>query len=212
MNLFRRIADKLADKNRRKKYDCFMKHLMPTEDTSILDVGGSEKEYRVTANILEKIYPYPENITVLGVDQYDEFLRRYSKVKIVTYDGGEFPFKNNQFDLCWCNAVIEHVGNEEQQEYFLNEIKRVSKKAFITTPNKHFPVELHTKIILLHFLPKKIFDKILTGTGKSWAAGDYMHLLSLSTIKRLLRKCNIDKFKIIKNKILGFTVDYVVIF
>jgi hypothetical protein len=49
-------------------------------------------------------------------------------------------------------------------------------------------------------------------TGKSWAAGDYMHLLSLREIKEILDKCGIKKYRIIKNRILGLIADFVIIF
>lgn len=41
---------------------------------------------------------------------------------IYYYDGGVFPFKNNQFDYVICSHVIEHVDNPEK---FLGEVFRV---------------------------------------------------------------------------------------
>jgi len=37
--------------------------------------------------------------------------------------------------------VIEHVGDEDAQLLFLNEMMRVAKNVFFTTPNKYLPVE-----------------------------------------------------------------------
>lgn len=189
-----------------------MNYFRPTTNTKILDVGASEKEYQENANLLEKRYPYTENITVLGIDNYKEFAERYPEVRTVTYNTNGFPFRDKEFDICWCNAVIEHVGDKDKQEKFLREIKRVSKSAFLTTPNKYFLIEVHTQIPLLHYLPRVIFDNILKKFGKSWATGDYMHLLGLKDLTSLLKDSCIIKYKIIKNKILGFTVDYVIIF
>jgi len=205
-----KLIDKISDQNRERKYDFFLKHFSPDSHSSILDIGASEKEYRPTANYLEKRYPYPENITVLGVDRYKEFCKRYPKVKTVNYDGRGFPFKDKAFDICWCNAVIEHVGGRRQQELFLREIARVSNSAFVTTPNKNFIYEPHTKTILLQFLPKKIFNRIVVRLGKPWAQGDYMTLLSRSDIVRLLEKSNIKEYKLIENKLAGFTIDFVI--
>ncbi len=206
------LINKISDRNRERKYDIFLNIIKPDAKSKILDVGASEREYRSTSNYLEKKYPYPENITVLGVDNYKEFCIRYPKVKVVNYDGRYFPFDDNAFDVCWCNAVIEHVGDRKRQEIFLKEIDRVSKCSFVTTPNKHFIYETHTKVLLLHYLPKKIFDKIVLMIGKPWAKGDYMHLLGIGDIKKLLQINNISNYKIIKNRILGFTVDFVIIF
>jgi len=209
---FIKFSDRLGDKNRAKKFDSFMDVFRPDGKTRILDVGAAEGEFRETANILEKRYPFPENITVLGVDDFQEFPQRYPKVRVVTYDGRKFPFQDKEFDVCWCNAVIEHVGDRSAQKLFLSEIKRVAKKAFVTTPNRWFPFELHTGTPLLHLFPKKFFDWFLRATKQEWAAGDFMHLLSLGDIKRLLHDCGIEKYEIRTNKVCGMTVDFVIIF
>ena len=44
------------------------------------------------------------------------------------------------FDVVFSNAVIEHVGGEEEQLRFVAEALRVGRRAFITTPNRLFPV------------------------------------------------------------------------
>lgn len=194
-----------------RKFNLFMHLFKPTEKTTIIDVGASEKEYQDNANIIEKKYPYPEKITVLGVDDYKEFLKRYSKVKVIHYSGDSFPLKDKSFDICWCNAVLEHVGSRHKQEQLLKEICRVSKAAFLTTPNRFFPMETHTRIFFLHYLPKSIFDKFLKTVGKSDKADNYMHLLGLRDITNLLARCKITNYRIIKNKILCFTIDFVVV-
>lgn len=206
------LAKKLSNNNRRKKFDLFLQHFSPSQDVVVLDVGASEQEYQEGANILEKRYPYPRNITALGVESYNEFKKRYPEVKAINYDGQGFPFAANAFDICWSNAVLEHVGNKERQVFFIREIKRTSKKAFVTTPNRFFPAELHTKIFLMHFLPKKMFDRFLTMIGKKWATGDYMHLLSFRQLKQILTEAGITDYKIIKNRFLGFVVEFIVIF
>ncbi|MDD5439060.1 MAG: methyltransferase domain-containing protein [Candidatus Omnitrophica bacterium] len=205
------IAARISDANRAKKYRLFMEIFKPDARTTILDVGASENEYQENANIIEKQYLYPENITVLGVDIYRTFIERYPKVKVVTYSGGRFPFDNKTFDIVWCNAVIEHVGGWEKQKGFLAEINRVGKRAFIATPNRLFPLETHTRVPFLHYLPKKIFDRLLVHIGKAWAAGEYMHLLSGSDIKRLLAETGITRYRIKENRIFGLTANFIVI-
>ena len=205
------LIDNFSDNNRLRKYKLFMDLFKPTPDTKVLDVGASEREYRSTANILEKKYPYPENITVLGIDSYDKFCDRYPGVKAINYEGELFPFKDKTFDVCWCNAVVEHVGDFRKQELFLNEIVRVSKCSFITTPNRYFIYEPHTRMLLLHYLPKDLFDRILVLINKPWAMGDYMNLLCNNDIIKLLKKSNIRNYKIIYNKILGLTNEFIIV-
>lgn len=210
--MIQRISRYFSDRNRIKKYNLFISELMPIHTTRILDVGASENEYQKNANILEKLYPHQEMITVLGIDDYKEFNKRYPKVKTIHYNGKTFPFKDNEFDVCWSNAVIEHVGDKEAQTRFIKEIARTSKHALITTPNRFFPMEVHTKTLFLQYLQKPVFDKLLTMFGKGWATGKYMNLLSLSSIEGLLAAAGVKKYKIIKNKFLFFTIDFVIIF
>ena len=212
VKIFNKIANNISNYNRKRKFNFFLESPNPTKEIKILDVGASEKEYQDNSNIIEKRYSYPENITVLGIDHFNEFKKKYPKVKIIRYSGEIFPFKENAFDICWCNAVIEHVGDRNKQTHFLREIARVAKTAYLTTPNRYFPFEVHTRIVFLHYLPKKYFDKILVKLNKTWATGDYMHLLSLKELKKLLSKCNIKNYKIKKNKVFCFTLDFVIIF
>lgn len=202
----------LVYQNRLDKYNLFIEQFRPGKETRILDVGASDMESLDYANLLEKKYPYPGNITVLGIETYGkEFSRRYPRVKTVSYNGGLFPFGDKEFDICWTSAVIEHVGGVEKQIQFLREVNRVAKSCFITTPNKYFPVEVHTRLLFLHWLPKKYFDAALRKIGKSWASGDYMHPMSVRGLKKLLRKSGINNYRIITNRKFGLTVDLLVI-
>lgn len=206
------LAHLVSGYNRKRKWKIFLEHLCPKKSDQILNVGYSNNEYSPNDNYIEKNYPFQNKITALGIEPSDEFNKRYPEVKTIRYDGGRFPFKDNEFDICWSNAVIEHVGSSENQLYFLKEIKRVSKRAFVTTPNKYFPIEPHTRTPLLHYLPKSVFDAYLRLIGKSWATDNYMHLLSIGKVKRLLSLAGITKYKIIRNRLFGFTLDFVIIF
>jgi len=206
------ISCQISSWNRNRKWKLFLRELSIDKDIRILDVGFSENEYSNTDNFIEKHYPFPEMLTALGVDTPDEIKRRYPKVNFVHYDGKKFPFKDKEFDICWSNAVIEHVGEKDDQLFFLKEIDRVAKSAFITTPNRNFPIEVHTRTPFLHYLPKKLFDRYLDFIGKKWATNGYMYLLTITDLKKLLAKAHITDYKIYKNRLVGFSLDFVVIF
>lgn len=208
------LAYKISAWNRNRKWRLFLDKIKPNKDAKILDVGFNDIEYSATDNYLEKNYPYLENITALGfgIGKEKEFAKRYPRVKTVYYQGGKFPFTNDSFDLCWSNAVLEHVGDRQKQIEFLREIKRVAKGAFVSTPNRFFPIEIHTRLPLAHFLPKSFFNWFVRLIGKGWASGDYMNLLSLCELKQLLKLAGIERYQIYKNRFFGFTMDYVIIF
>lgn len=211
------VKNKLMKKSREKKYSLFLdfvnKGLVEQElkDITVLDVGVNTTEHSPVDNFLEKNYPYLDNITALSVTPVEDFSSNYPAVRFVQYDGGIFPFADKEFDFIHSNAVIEHVGDFEHQKLFLNELIRVSNKGvFFTTPNKYFPVEMHTNVLFLHYLPKNWFDRILHNLNKSWASGDYMNLLSENNLEEIYKEIEISKnekinISIIKERLLGLT-------
>lgn len=210
------LAYRISTFNRERKYQAFLRLFAPRPEETILDVGFNDQEYGPSDNYLEKKYPYPEKITAIGLQDKErsgeEFSRRYPGVTVKTYRGGRLPFADKEFDIVWSNAVLEHVGCREKQLEFLKEISRVGKRAFLTTPNRNFPIEVHTRTVLLHFLPTRIFHSYLRLIGKGWATGDYMNLLKRRELSRLLEESGIVKYRIIANRLFGFALDFIIIF
>lgn len=205
------IADKISSYNRKRKYEYFVQNIPYNPTTKILDVGFTNKEYSPVDNFLEKNYQHTENITALGVNGKDLFEKRYPEVNVVLYDGNIFPFADKSFDIGWSNAVIEHVGQRDKQLLFLKELLRTCRVVYFTTPNLYFPVEVHTRTLFMHWLPKSIFDRFLKLIGKSWATGDYMYLLSKKDIIDLCKKAGAKKIEIKGNRLVGFAMDFSVV-
>lgn len=207
--IFKNLANNISIKNRQKKYQYFIEQMQPDKYSQILDVGITEDDAYSGVNFLEKHYPHKENITALTIEDAPNFQRNFPEIKLIKYDGKKFPFANREFDITWSNAVIEHVGNYENQLFFLSELLRTSKSIFITTPNRWFPIEVHTRLPFLHYLPKRYFDKLLPLLGKGWAAGDYMNLLSVNDMKKMLHELNVKKYTIKRNKKFFATMDFI---
>src|SRR5437763_1442084 len=138
------LAINISIKNRKKKYQYFIKQLQPDKSSKILDVGFTEDDTYPGVNFLEKNYPYKENITALGIEDAPTFRKNFPQIRVIKYDGNYFPFADKEFDIVWSNAVIEHVGDSARQLFFLSELLRTGKNIFITTPNRWFPIEVHT--------------------------------------------------------------------
>ena len=207
------LADNISKRSRTKKWTQFLVLMTPGPTDRIIDVGVNTLEYSESDNFLERHYVHPENITAVGVEtDFTEFTRRYPAVTTISSDGTRLPFADHAFDIAYSNAVIEHVGPRDKQIAFLRELYRVGKRGYITTPNRLFPIEVHTRIPLLHLLlSKPAFDRILTILGKSWAAGDYMHLLSEHELRSLAITAGVKEFEIIRNRFLGWTMTFTLI-
>lgn len=208
------LFNKLSAYNRKRKYGYFIKTLAPCNSQTILDVGFTYNDYSAEANYLEKHYPYQQNITALGLKltiSTNNFQSLYPQVTVVTYDGNIYPFSNNQFDIGWSNAVIEHVGERKKQVLFVKELLRTCDVVFLTTPNRWFPFDLHTKIPFIHWLPKKYFNKSLIFFGQEWASGDYLNLLGKKNIINICEEAGAKFIKIKRNRLFGFTMDFSII-
>ena len=180
--------------------------MCPKSDETILDIGVSRHSGRST-NFLEMWYPYPEKITALAVDEENKFLdfkKAFPKVTLVFGDGRGLNFKDNQFDIVFSNAVVEHAGSVNEQKRFIHEAVRVGKRAFITTPNHWFPIDAHTLLPFAHWLPVKYRFPIYRKLGRSYFA-DINHLNLLTPRQFLsLFPSNVN-VRLIRQRILGIT-------
>jgi SAM-dependent methyltransferase len=147
-------------------FDMFMAHFAPDRAHSILDIGVTPDTTLPESNFLEALYPYPDRITAVSIEDASCLEVAYPGVRFVQVPRqGPLPFKDNQFDIVFCSAVLEHVGTRQQQASFIAESLRVAKHFFFTTPNRWFPVDFHTLIPLIHWLPQRIHQKILVKLG-----------------------------------------------
>jgi hypothetical protein len=145
--------------SRRRKFDQFMALARPAASDRVIDVGVDDSSYRQSdwwpTNFFEARYPYPENITAVGLHEGEDFARQHPAVRYVQADGCSLPFDDLAFDSYFSNAVVEHVGDRDRQREFVAEAVRVARKVFMTTPNFWFPVEQHTWVPLVHWLPPR---------------------------------------------------------
>jgi SAM-dependent methyltransferase len=176
-----RVADSVSLRSRKRKLRLFLDELRPTHETTVLDVGADdlgfgETDTCGTLNFFEELYPWPQQITAVGLTEGASFKRRYPDIPYVQGDACALPFADGAFDVVFSNAVIEHVGGRERQRAFVLEALRVARRAFITTPNRLFPIEVHTRLPFVHWLPEHPAARVFAALGAD-AAKD-VHLLS----------------------------------
>jgi SAM-dependent methyltransferase len=183
-----RLVDAVSLRSRRRKLQLFLDELRPTAETTVLDVGADELAFGEgdgcgTLNFFEEHYPWPERITALGLQDGSGFRARYPGIRYVQGDACALPFADGEFDIVFSNAVIEHVGERASQRQMVAEAVRVGRRAFITTPNRRFPVEVHTRLPLVHWLPDRLSHPVYRALGKDLATE--VHLLSRSSFEAL---------------------------
>ena len=134
------------------------------EDT-ILDVGVTSDTSYSSSNYLEAWYPHKDKVVAAGIDDAKFLEELYPGMTYVKANGLDLPFEDQSFDVVHSSAVLEHVGSARNQAAFIRECARVARRAlFLTTPNRWFPVEVHTSLPLIHWLPKPVFRGVLAKT------------------------------------------------
>ena len=183
-----RVADSISLNSRRRKLRLFLDELRPGPETTVLDVGADELAFGEgdgcsTLNYFEEHYPWPERITALGLQEGAAFRARYPGIEFVQGDACALPFPDGSFDIVHSNAVIEHVGGRERQRLLVSEALRVARAVFIATPNRLFPIEVHTRLPLVHWLPDGLAHRAYDAVGKSFAKD--LELLSKRELESL---------------------------
>jgi hypothetical protein len=189
--------------NRLKIQQIFEKNI---KFKNLLDVGTTPvfDEYN---NILLHSFKNKKNITSLSNLDCSSLKKNFTKVKFIKGDARRMKFKDNKFDVVYSSATIEHVGSKLSQIKFIKECLRVSRRdVFITTPNRFYPIEFHTKLPLLHFFPPKIYRKILFFFGFSFFSKEKnLNLLSAQDLINICFFLKIKNYNIIRYKFLCIT-------
>ncbi|MDR0665038.1 MAG: class I SAM-dependent methyltransferase [Helicobacteraceae bacterium] len=199
------FADKAAYNTRVKIFKKLLAIIDLEKAESIIDVGVTADKTYMSSNFFENLFLDHKKITAFS-DQDASWME--NEYKGLTFKQGtvlDMPFENNTFDLVFSSAVIEHVGSIKNQSKFLSECFRISKKyVFLTTPNRHYPIELHTAMPFIHLLPKNIHRKILKFIGKSFfALEENLNLLTKNDLRKLCFENGIPEYKILTVNFLG---------
>ena len=194
-----RVAARVSLWNRARKMQLFFRAISPTAETRVLDVGAGDTGFATepgiaaSHNFFEAMYPWPERITAVSDVPLPRFAQEFPQVACVTADGRELPFPDGAFDVAFSNAVVEHVGGREEQRRFVHELCRVAARVFISTPNRWFPIETHTLVPVVHWLPPGARDRIFAALGRDrWrgvellGAGELLALFPEDVEARLL--------------------------
>jgi SAM-dependent methyltransferase len=139
-------------------------------DVGVTDAAFGDANGHGSDNFFEALYPWPGRITAVGVAELPRFREAYPAVRFVAADGRALPFADSEFDVAVSNAVLEHVGASDDQRAFVHELCRVGRRVFVSTPNRWFPIEVHTLLPLVHWLPRRQAAGVLQAVGRSEAA------------------------------------------
>ena len=94
------------------------------------------------------------------------------------------PFPNASFDVVISNHVIEHTADPCAHVAEIQRILRPTGVAYLATPNRWWPWEVHARLPFLHYLPWRLFSKLGMALGR---LGEPVQLQSPRRLKHLTR-------------------------
>ena len=179
------LAIRLAHRQRERMYQLFLSLCAVREDDRILDVGVTSDTVYSSSNYLEAWYLRKDRIVAAGLDDARFLEQMYPGLRFVAANGLDLPFEDQSFNVVHSSAVLEHVGSDANQLRSVTECARVARRCiFLTTPNRWFPIEFHTSLPLLHWLPKPAFRRLLSRTSLAFFADEAnLNLMSTSRLR-----------------------------
>ena len=153
-----RKMNQLHEKFMRQRFDLFVDLIDINTGDLIVDLGGGPGEFMELFTDKNKKY----KISIADISREAlQVAREKGFETILLEESAPLPFKDKEVDVIFCNSVIERctiskssiwtMTNDKQfkkeafraQSFFASEIERVSKRYFVQTPSKSFPVESH---------------------------------------------------------------------
>ena len=171
---------------RRQIYDWFFHQLGSVSGSTFLDVGSTPDTEHIDSNCLIR-WLLSDDATVFATspEEISHLETVFPGVKVVS-----FPPQRDRtgaIDGIIFSAVIEHVGSRESQIQHIAELLPLAPNVLVTTPNRYHWLDFHTKLPLLHWLPRSLHRRLLRGLGMEfWSREDNLNLLSENDLREIV--------------------------
>jgi 2-polyprenyl-3-methyl-5-hydroxy-6-metoxy-1,4-benzoquinol methylase len=181
----RHLIHRLRTASRLRRAALFRSHFELSARTRILDLGGSSGAH--VHALLADTPVQPANVCVADVDHPAvREAARFGYVPVALEPGRALPFDDGSFDVVLCSSVLEHVTippqevwqersgarfarrAREQQRSFARELARVGRGYFVQVPNRWFPVETHSWLPFLGYLPRALQCAAIALGNRVW--------------------------------------------
>ena len=173
---------------RERRYQQFVELCALDPGERILDVGAGE------GSALERFNRINEIVAVDLTPQSSEWLGG-GNVTVAQADGTRLPFADREFPVLFSNSVIEHVPKDLQPR-FASEVRRVTERYFVQTPNRYFPIEPHYQFPFFQFLPKSAQRWLNARFSLGWrekGRWEDVNLLTARDLRRLFPDAEIHR-------------------
>ncbi len=184
--MIRKLFKTFSRRAREKRAALFRSRFVLDERTRILDLGaeGGDNIHAVLRGTRVR----PGNVYIADIKR--ELVERgaaaYGYVPVLVQESGPLPFPDGYFDVVFCSSVIEHVTlpkkdvwreysgrrfreeSRKRQIEFAAEIRRLGRQYFVQTPYRHFPIEPHSWLPFVAWLPRPALIPVLRLSHHVW--------------------------------------------
>ena len=201
---FFKFTDKFVLNKRKEMAAIINNELKDNNITDALDIGSTENDDLESSNFLIKNLNNIQSYKSISDQEIKDKFFSSSLRKSITEDLSSEEIDNFKSDLVISNATIEHVGSLANQSKMITNIIKLSKKFFIlTTPNRYHPIDFHTKLPLIHWLPKNLHRKILNKINLNFfSKEENLNLMSENDLRKILKTQNIKDYKLNNERLL----------
>lgn len=175
-------------KYRRKIYHFLDKMMGGVEGKVILDHGSTPDTEREASNcFIRWLLQDKARVYAASPESIAHLEQAFPGVMVA-----DWPLQPEQMaplDCLLSSAVIEHVGTQEDQINYVCSLLQLNTSLLITTPNRYHWLEFHTKLPLLHWLPRSWHRRLLHLIGKTfWASEGNLRLLSKADFSTVINQ------------------------
>jgi hypothetical protein len=205
------LANRVAARVRTRMFAAFMHEFAPLSSETILDIGVTSDQSYTSSNYLEALYPHKNRITAAGIQDASFLETEYPGMTFVFANALNLPFSDGSFDLVHSAAVLEHVGSFPNQSKMIEECLRVARRGVcVATPNRWFPIEFHTQLPLIHWLPKPLCRAIFRKLGYAFFADERnLNLMTEAELRRTMSGYPACRYSLAPMRLWGWTSNLV---
>lgn len=216
LSFHNKVFDKIIKKKRLEILNIIKKELEKIKVMDCLDVGTTPDIKNESSNFIIKNLKLLINYKAFSNFKITDSFFITSTIGSITDNLNDETVKNLKSDVVLSSATIEHVGSYENQKKMIKNISLLTNKIFfITTPNKYYPIDFHSKLPFVNMLPNNIFRKILKILNFDYLSREEnLNLLTQKDIEQFLFENNLYEnfdIKIRYIKLFYFKSNFIII-
>ena len=171
---------------RRQVYDWFAARVGGVRGKTFLEHGATPDTERGDSNcFIRWLLADGAHVYAASPEDIRGLTAAFPGLRTLPWPLGNADFADVQYVIS--SAVLEHAGPAAQQKTYLAALLRARRPLLLTTPNRRHWLEFHTKLPLLHWLPKRVHRRLLSLLGfRAWAREEHLNLVTAAELTQLL--------------------------